>query len=365
MRQPRSSTLIALVSASALALTPAAAHAQEPGGERPATHVVRAGDTLWDLAQLYLGDPFQWPQIYQLNTALIKDPHWIYPGQEFRIPGGTGAGAATAGQGSGGPMNPVPARNMSMTVFNPDMVRGETLPRESLLMAAARTAVRPGDYESSPFMWAAGGPDDRGTIDGSAEASGMAASPYRPIQYREDVLVTMPRGVEPTENARLMTYRLGEIVAGQGQVVIPTGVLEVLAAIDATHARATVVKKFEDVFQGHSLVALDTLAMPIGVFPTRVEFGMTTRVAWSFNGPSLPSSGQKIILAAGAASGLVAGDQVSIRSAPMGEGAAGDLELGVAQVTRVTQWGVSAVLLEARDGGIVPGLRAQVSAKMP
>lgn len=360
MRQPRSSNLIALVSA--LSLTPAAARAQEPV-ERPATHVVKTGDTLWDLAQLYLGDPFQWPQIYQLNTALIKDPHWIYPGQEFRIPGGTAA--VVAAQGSGEPMNPVPTRNLSMTVFNPDRGGRATSARESLLMAAARTAVRPGDYESSPFMWAAGGPDVHGTIDGLAEAAGMAASPYRPIQYREDVLVTLPAGVEPMENMRLMTYRLGEIVAGQGQVVVPTGVLEVLAAVDATHARATVVKKFEDVFQGHSVVVLDTLAMPLGVFPTRVEFGMMTRVAWSFHGPTLPSSGQKLILAAGAASGLVAGDQLSIRSAPMAEGAAGDLEIGVAQVTRVTQWGVSAVLLEARDGGIVPGLRAQVSAKMP
>lgn len=357
MRQPRSSTLIALVSA--IVLTPVAARAQEPA-EQPVSHVVKQGDTLWDLAQQYLGDPFQWPQIYQLNTALIKDPHWIYPGQEFRIPGGTTVAANT---GPGTPMNAGPTRNMTMTVFNPASVRGESSSRESLLIAAARTAVRQGDFESSPYMWAIGGPEGSGSIDGSAE-SGLLASPFRPAQYREDVIVTMPRGMEPAGKARLLTYRLGAIVAGQGQVVIPTGVLEVISAVDATRARATVLKKFEDVFIGHAVIALDTLDMPLGVFPTRVEFGTSTRISWSFHGPSLPSSGQKLIFAAGAASGLVIGDQLSIRSAPA-DGAHGDLEIGTAQVTRVTQWGVSGVLIEALDGGIVTGLRAHVSAKMP
>lgn len=51
------------------------------------THVVRRGDTLWDIAQRYLADPFKWPQIYDLNTSIIADPHWIYPNQELVLPG--------------------------------------------------------------------------------------------------------------------------------------------------------------------------------------------------------------------------------------------------------------------------------------
>jgi len=42
-------------------------------------HTIVKGDTLWDLAAHYLGDPFLWPQIWERNPY-IKDSHWIYPG---------------------------------------------------------------------------------------------------------------------------------------------------------------------------------------------------------------------------------------------------------------------------------------------
>ena len=46
-------------------------------------HIVVRGDTLWDIAAHYLGDPFRYPELAELSH--IKDPHWIYPGDVIRI----------------------------------------------------------------------------------------------------------------------------------------------------------------------------------------------------------------------------------------------------------------------------------------
>ncbi len=47
-------------------------------------HIIVDGDTLWDLAAQYLGDPLLWPQLYQLN-AYIADPDLIYPGDPILL----------------------------------------------------------------------------------------------------------------------------------------------------------------------------------------------------------------------------------------------------------------------------------------
>ncbi len=52
--------------------------------EGSTVHRVVPGDTLWDLAATYLGDPHLWPQIWERNPY-IKDSHWIYPGDPIAV----------------------------------------------------------------------------------------------------------------------------------------------------------------------------------------------------------------------------------------------------------------------------------------
>ncbi|MDR3669626.1 MAG: LysM peptidoglycan-binding domain-containing protein [Holophaga sp.] len=61
-----------------------------PGQE---IHVVQKGDTLWDLGTQFLGNPFAWPQIWELNRW-VKDPHWIYPGDPILVESSRGTVAA-------------------------------------------------------------------------------------------------------------------------------------------------------------------------------------------------------------------------------------------------------------------------------
>jgi hypothetical protein len=48
-------------------------------------HIIQRGDTLWDLSNQYLRNPFLWPQLWDANRY-IENPHLIYPGDPVRIP---------------------------------------------------------------------------------------------------------------------------------------------------------------------------------------------------------------------------------------------------------------------------------------
>jgi len=51
---------------------------------REGVYVIKKGDTLWDLSQKFLDDPFLWPRLWQSNQY-ITNPHWIYPGNPVRF----------------------------------------------------------------------------------------------------------------------------------------------------------------------------------------------------------------------------------------------------------------------------------------
>ncbi len=55
---------------------------QPPEGAE--VHVVQRGDTLWDLAGRYFGDPYLWPQLWEQNRYVL-DAHWIYPGDPLVV----------------------------------------------------------------------------------------------------------------------------------------------------------------------------------------------------------------------------------------------------------------------------------------
>ena len=64
--------------------TPAAARAAESGislqDNVPVRYVVVKGDTLWGISARFLKNPWKWPDLWGINKDMVRNPHWIYPG---------------------------------------------------------------------------------------------------------------------------------------------------------------------------------------------------------------------------------------------------------------------------------------------
>lgn len=360
MARIRATLLASAVLGAALSVQ-AQVPAQQPAQQAatPATHTVVRGETLWSIARQYLGDSYLWPEIYRLNTAVIEDPHWIYPGEVLRLPGGVAAAPAAAA-----PYDP----NAS-TVFDRRRTQGLRRTRQSAELMKSRFAVRQGEYLASPFVWTVGGPVGAGRVLKTAASQIVVPTiEQRVYQSQEPIYIRLPRGASRADGERFMTYELGPILEGQGQVIIPTGIIEMQADPGAGDGRAVINQRFRQVLEGQGVIPIDSLMPRLDEHPFAVEFGAPTKLTWVVDTPVLLQLGQYVILTATSREGVVPGDQVTLMAA-MGRGEQGEQhtpeDAGVLQILRVTPYGSSAILLNRSQAAITIGMDGRVTAKMP
>ncbi len=66
----------------------------------PEVYLVKRGDTLWDISDHYFENPWQWPKLWSYNPD-IRNPNWIYPGDQLRLSRGSNAQVGDSGRGKG------------------------------------------------------------------------------------------------------------------------------------------------------------------------------------------------------------------------------------------------------------------------
>jgi LysM repeat protein len=74
--------------------------------DAPMNYTVKRGDTLWDIAAVFLKDPWFWPEIWQINPQ-VENPHLIYPGDVLSLAyGANGDARVSISQYSGARLQP-------------------------------------------------------------------------------------------------------------------------------------------------------------------------------------------------------------------------------------------------------------------
>jgi len=330
----------------------------------PAAHTVARGETLWSLAKQYLGDAYLWPEIYRLNTGVIEDPHWIYPGEVLKLPARVATAAATPA------VTTTKGDPNSSTIFDPRRFRTTTrAQRQSANLLRARVAVRPGEYLESPYAWAIGGPVGAGRVLRTATSQLVEPTlAQRDLQSQEAIFLRLPEGAARQNGERFMVVQLGPRLDEQRQAIIVSGIVELRGDPGVGDARAVILQRFRSIEDGQRVVALDTLRPRLDVHPQPVESGAPTRVTWMLDTPVIPQLGSYVLLAATAQDSISTGDQVTLY-ASLGTGEGGEQHApevaAVVQVLRVTPYGSSGIILARYHAALESGMTGRITAKMP
>jgi hypothetical protein len=233
------------------------------------------------------------------------------------------------------------------------------------------TAVLPGEYIAAPWVDRDGGPRNPGSLIESADIPGVSAHQKGRLQLHDRVFIAPPSGSAPAQHALFLTYRLGPILEDFGQIVIPTGILEVSQPGNAGEASvASVVKMFGEVKQGQRLVMLDSGSANVIGHPSAITNGRTGKVRWVLDSPVLPSLQSYVVIDISGRDGLTTGDLIQILKPRQRPNDSHDLALpeipiAQAQVLRVTPYGATAIVTAQEQPHIVEGIKARVAAKMP
>lgn len=333
----------------------------------PPTHVVQEGETLWSLAEQYFGDPLLWPEIYRLNTDIIEDPHWIFPGEELRlVPPEEPAGAAPAADSALG----APPADQGPTIFaqTPGQTPRPTPGAATIQVTESRAyrAVREGEYYASGFI-AAPGSLVPGAVGATVERSSLSRLTVRTsVRMYGTVFVTPPPGETLQRGDLLLAYEVGRRIRDYGEVVLPTGLLRVTSAGEAgARAAATVVAMFSTVLSGQSLIQVQPFSFSSASHAVPIDSGVVGEVIGLRSGRELVSTQEVLYINRGAEDGVRLGDVFHIASAPdlRRGGLVRDLADVIVVHTRPST--ATCVVIEVSQPDIRPGATARQVRRMP
>jgi LysM domain-containing protein len=387
----------------ALAL-PSAVLAQTP---RPDSHEVRPGDTLWDLSRQYFGDPFLWPEIYRLNTNVVEDPHWIYPGEVLRLQGGPDVAAVPT---EDTPVPPEPGAPVSDEAAADSTMAGAA---DSNMAERGLAEAQVGELQDNQPERDA---DDLSVLFGKqqrevdAQLEGGISRLYRPIREDEfyssgflseeqklpfgqllgsvtpqQISTSSPHkgariysevGIRPPEGAKyevgdtLLIVRIDREINDWGLVLVPTGLVRV-TDVSGPEDVGVVVQQYAQILNNQLLLPAEKFPDPGNVRSVPISDGVQGHVIQSRDLQQLKGPLDVLFIDRGRTDGVNLGDIFEVRSskryveAPQGEAETLDEVMALVQVVHVGEQSSSVRIAKLIQPNIRPGAGVHQVAKLP
>jgi hypothetical protein len=205
---------------------------------------------------------------------------------------------------------------------------------------------------------------------GNRDLPGIASGDHSRMNLYDAVLVAPPAGSTSAEHDLYLTYRLGPLFEDLGQVVVPTGVIQITrSSRNGEAAVGRVVKLFGEMLQGQRLVPYDSAAALVASRAVPVSNGRSGTVRWIYGSPVLASVQSYIVLVISRRD-LNTGDQIELykprqKAQDEGQLALPEVLIARGQVLRVTQYGAAAIITSQDQPKIEEGTPVRVAAKIP
>ncbi|MBT8477850.1 MAG: hypothetical protein KJO06_02960, partial [Gemmatimonadetes bacterium] len=321
-------------------------------------------------------------------TSVVEDPHWIFPGENLRLPGSRERAGRTVDRSvdrgevdAGGEATTRPAGQESPGDARRSFGQAGQFPEGSVFRADPRAPsygdlsieqTEPSAVVSASDFYGAAVLADKRAFASAGVTARVVAEAHPDIKLPRaarlnDQVVLHLNGVEVAEGDFLTAVQWGRSMGAAGHVLRTVGAVRVTRTYPSRDSvRAVVFRIFGDYRVGDLMLVADEYPILPGMQSELEEAGLVGTVLGFTEDQTLLGTGETLFLDIGAVDGVQVGDVFAIFSAvATAETALFEDRLSTVRVVRTSDETSTARVTEVRDAGMRPGTPVRRIERMP
>jgi hypothetical protein len=320
--------------------------------------VVKKGDTLWDLAAFYYGNPFLWKIIFDANRPVVENAHWIFPVEKLIIPARDTTAAVPLG-------DPVPTQAMVQVTVA--AAPADTTPTILGTLDLRRPLVTQYEYLTAPWLSMDPQPSLVARLVRVADPTVGSDKIPQQLYPNDKVLLGDVRGTFVRGDS-VQIVRLGRRMGLLGRVVEPLDILRV-DSVGATVVAATLVKSFGTSKIGDYVMAMGAAPrLPLGDY-TPAPVGPQGQLVEFMLNETLHGPGDLAFISLGSDQVRIGDELVVYTPEQKIDNERPDLlprtTVGVVRVIKTTDHSATVRVMGVTNTGLRNGLQARVVRRAP